>query len=271
MTATTPVTMSSVPGTKVFGKTPLISDDLFQFCPGCTHGITLRIIAEVLEEMEIGGRTVGMTGDGCMAWAPQYMQHDITLVLHGRAPAVATGIKRVQPDKLVYTIQGDGDLASIGLGEALHAAARGENITVICVNNETMGMTHGQSSPTTLPGQRTTTSPTGKDVDNFEGHPMHIAEMIAAQGGAGYVARGSLHSARWILKSKRFLKRAFETQLAGGGFSFVELLSTCPSTWKMTPVQALDFVEDRVSKEYPIGELVGGSSAATTRAAAQGG
>jgi 2-oxoglutarate/2-oxoacid ferredoxin oxidoreductase subunit beta len=241
---------------QTFAQTPLLNDKAFQFCPGCTHGTTLRLIAEALDQLGLGSNAIGMTGDGCMAWAPQYLEVDITLVLHGRAPAVATGVKRARPENLVFTIQGDGDLGSIGIGEVLHAASRGEDVTVICVNNATLGMTHGQMSPTSLPGQKTTITPAGRDPNAKHGHTMDLSEMVAQQGGVAYLARASLHDAKATLKAKKHIRRAFEVQMMGRGFTMVELLSSCPTNWKMSPPASLEHIEDTLVPAFPLGVLV---------------
>lgn len=241
---------------QTFAQVPLLNDKAVQFCPGCTHGTTLRLIAEAIQQAGLGSTAIGMTGDGCMAWAPQYLEVDITLVLHGRAPAVATGLKRARPDNLVFTIQGDGDLGSIGLGEVLHAASRGEDITVVCVNNTTMGMTHGQMSPTSLPGQKTTITPQGRDSELKHGHTMDLSRMVAEQGGVAYLARASLHDAKETLKAKKHIRRAFEVQMMGRGFTMVELLSSCPTCWKMTPPDALEHVGEELVAAFPTGVLV---------------
>ncbi len=238
-----------------FTKIPLLNDQQFQFCPGCTHGTTLRLMAEVIDKLGLQEKAVVITGDGCMAWAPQYLEVDITLVLHGRAPAVATGVKRMRPDSLVVTIQGDGDLASIGLGEVLHAAARGESITVVCPNNTTMGMTHGQLSPTSLPGQKTTVTPAGRDVQTH-GATMDISSLVASQGRVAYLARASLHDAKSTLMAKKYLLKAFDIQMKGLGFTMVELLSSCPTCWKISPPDALKYIEETMIPAFPVGELI---------------
>jgi 2-oxoglutarate ferredoxin oxidoreductase subunit beta len=212
-----------------------------------------RLIAEVLEEMNLIPRTIGVAPVGCSVFAYNYFDTDFVEAPHGRAPAMATGIKRVLPDRIVFTYQGDGDLASIGMGEIVHAAARGENITVIFINNANFGMTGGQMAPTTLPGMKTTSSPLGRDVET-QGFPIRMAEMLATLDGAGYIVRRSLHDPKNIRLAKKAIRMAFETQARGLGFSMVELLSTCPTNWGMTPVNSLKFVEEHMVPAYPLGD-----------------
>jgi len=212
-----------------------------------------RLIAEVLEEMNLISRTIGVAPVGCAVFAYNYFDTDFVEAPHGRAPAMATGIKRVLPDRIVFTYQGDGDLASIGMGEIVHAAARGENITVIFINNANYGMTGGQMAPTTLPGMKTTSSPYGRDVET-QGYPIRMAEMLATLDGVGYCVRRSLHDPKNIRLAKKAIRLAFETQLRGLGFSLVELLSTCPTNWGMSPVEALRFVEERMIPVFPLGD-----------------
>jgi 2-oxoglutarate ferredoxin oxidoreductase subunit beta len=223
------------------------------YCPGCTHGVAHRLVAEVLEELGVLDRTIGVAPVGCAVFAYNYFDTDFVEAPHGRAPAMATGIKRLLPDRVVFTYQGDGDLASIGTGEIVHAAARGENITVIFINNANFGMTGGQMAPTTLPGMKTTSSPNGRDVET-QGYPIRMAEMLATLEGAGYVVRRSLHDPKNIRLAKKAIRIAFETQLQGLGFSLVELLSTCPTNWGLTPVESLKFVEERMIPAFPLGD-----------------
>ena len=224
----------------------------FHYCPGCTHGLAHRLIGEVMDEMGIREETIGVASVGCSVLAYEYFNCDMQQAAHGRAPAVATGIKRVHPDKVVFTYQGDGDLASIGLAELIHAANRGERITVIFINNAIYGMTGGQMAPTTLPGQKTSTSPGGRDSLE-DGHPLKIAELLRTVEGVAYLARVSLHDPAHIVEGKRAIKTAFEYQLAGRGFSLVEILAACSTNWRMTPLQALDFVREEMLKIYPKG------------------
>ncbi len=223
------------------------------YCPGCTHGVAHRLVAEVIDEMGIKDNMIGVASVGCSVFAYNYFDFDFVQAPHGRAPAMATGVKRVLPHRIVMTYQGDGDLASIGMGEIVAAAARGENITVIFLNNANYGMTGGQMAPTTLPGQKTSSSPSGRDVE-VAGFPIRTAEMLATLDGAGYVVRRSLHDPKNIRMAKKSIRLAFETQKRGLGFSLVELLSTCPTNWGMTPVQALKWVEDAMIPYYPIGD-----------------
>jgi len=223
------------------------------YCPGCTHGVAHRLVAEVLEEMDAIDKTIGVAPVGCSVFAYNYFDVDFVEAPHGRAPAMATGIKRVLPDRIVFTYQGDGDLASIGMGEIVHAAARGENLTVIFINNANYGMTGGQMAPTTLPGMKTTSSPLGRDVE-VQGYPIHMAELLSTLDGVGYCVRRSLHDPKNIRLTKKAIRMAFETQARGLGFSMVELLSTCPTNWGMTPVNALKFVEEHMVPAYPLGD-----------------
>jgi 2-oxoglutarate ferredoxin oxidoreductase subunit beta len=224
------------------------------YCPGCTHGVAHRLVAEVIDEMGIREKTIGVAPVGCSVFMYRYMNTDFVEAAHGRAPAMATGIKRVLPQKTVFTYQGDGDLASIGMAEIMHAAARGENITVIFINNAIYGMTGGQMAPTTLPGMKTTSSPLGRDVE-FMGYPVHMAEMLAKMEGAGYIVRRSLHNPTNIRQAKKAIRKAFETQERGMGFAMVELLSTCPTNWKLTPEEALKFVEEQMIPVYPLDDF----------------
>lgn len=225
----------------------------FHYCPGCGHGIIHRLIAEVIDELEIRETTVGVASVGCSVLAYEYFDLDMQQAAHGRAPAVATGIKRVLPDRCVFTYQGDGDLASIGLAEIVHAAARGEKITVIFVNNANYGMTGGQMAPTTLPGQVTTTTPEGRDVATA-GYPLRVTEMLATLKGPVYLARTSIHNPAHIHRTRRAIRRAFETQLQGLGFALVEVLSPCPTNWRLKPVDALRWLEKNLLPYYPLGE-----------------
>lgn len=234
------------------------------YCPGCTHGVAHRLVAEVLEEMGVIEQTIGVASVGCSVFAYNYFDCDFVEAPHGRAPAMATGVKRMLPDRIVFTYQGDGDLASIGMGEIVHAAGRGENITVIFINNANYGMTGGQMAPTTLPGMKTTSSPLGRDVEQM-GFPIHTAELLATLEGAGYVVRRSLHDPKNIRLAKKALRIAFETQVRGLGFSMVELLSTCPTNWGMTPVDAMSWVEDRMVPIYPLSDFKVASAVAEMR------
>ncbi len=235
------------------------------YCPGCTHGVAHRLVAEVLEEMGVLEKTIGVASVGCSVFAYNYFDVDFVEAPHGRAPAMATGIKRVLPDRIVFTYQGDGDLASIGMGEIVHAAARGENITVIFINNANYGMTGGQMAPTTLPGMKTTSSPNGRDVET-QGFPIRMAEMLATLDGAGYIVRRALHDPKNIRLAKKAIRLAFETQARGLGFSLVELLSTCPTNWGLTPVESLRFVEEKMIPYFPLGDYKVGPTVAQIKA-----
>ena len=224
------------------------------YCPGCTHGVAHRLVAEVIDELGLRERTILVASVGCSAFAYDYFEVDACEAPHGRAPAMATGVKRVQPDKIVFTYQGDGDLASIGTGEVIHAASRGENITIIFVNNAIYGMTGGQMAPTSLPGQHTASSPFGRDVKST-GYPMQMAELLAQLPGTAYSVRRSLHDARHIIKAKKAIKIAFEVQMTGLGFSVVELLSTCPTNWGLSPAESCDWVRDEMIPYYPLGDF----------------
>lgn len=239
--------------TVVYSRPHALSDTPTHYCPGCTHGVAHRLVAEVLEDMDVFEKTIGVASVGCSVFAYNYFDCDFVEAPHGRAPAMATGVKRMLPDRVVFTYQGDGDLASIGMGEIIHAAARGENITVIFINNANYGMTGGQMAPTTLPGQKTTSSPRGRDVEQM-GFPIKTAELLATLEGSGYVVRRSLHDPKNIRLAKKAIRIAFETQLRGLGFSMVELLSTCPTNWGLTPLDAMKWVEERMIPAFPIGD-----------------
>ena len=231
------------------------------YCPGCTHGVAHRLIAEVLEEMGELEHTIGVAPVGCAVFAYNYFAFDFVEAPHGRAPAMATGIKRSLPDATVFTYQGDGDLASIGMGEIVAAASRGELISVIFINNTNYGMTGGQMAPTTLPGQVTTSSPMGRDVER-QGYPIRTAELLSSLDGAAYVVRRSLHDPKNIRMAKRAIRTAFEVQKQGLGFSMVELLSTCPTNWGMTPANARIWLAEHMVPYYPIGDFKVSSSIA---------
>ncbi|MBR3791391.1 MAG: 2-oxoglutarate oxidoreductase [Clostridia bacterium] len=236
----------------VFEKPHALTDAPFHYCPGCTHGICHRLVAEVLDELGIEGKTIGVAPVGCAVMAYDYFNCDMQEAAHGRAPAVATGIKRVHPDKVVFTYQGDGDLAAIGTAETVHSAARGENITVIFINNTIYGMTGGQMAPTTLPGQVTQTSPYGRDVKT-QGNPIRVSEMLATLDGPSYIARVSLDTVPNITKAKAAIKKAFQNQIEGKGFSLIEVLSTCPTNWGLSPVEAVKRLQNDMIPHYPLG------------------
>lgn len=250
----TPV-VSEQPRTRVVAARPrALSDKVFHYCPGCTHGLAHRLVAEVIDELGILERTIGVASVGCSVFAYDYFRCDFQQAAHGRAPAVATGIKRVRPEAVVFTYQGDGDLAAIGTAEIIHAAARGEKITVIFINNAIYGMTGGQMAPTTLVGQPTTTTPGGRSAQRA-GHPVRMSEILATLDGAAYIARMSLHDPLHVGRAKRAIRKAFEAQLQGLGFSMVELLSSCPVNWGMAPREALRWIEEQMIPHYPLGEF----------------
>ena len=223
------------------------------YCPGCTHGTAHRLVAEVLDEMGLREQSIGVASVGCSVFAYNYFDVDFVEAAHGRAPAMATGIKRLLPDRMVFTYQGDGDLASIGMAEVMHAAARNENITIIFINNAIYGMTGGQMAPTTLPGMRTTSSPLGRDIE-LTGMPIRMCEVLATLDGANYIVRRSLHDPANVRKAKKAIRTAFEVQRQGMGFALVELLSTCPTNWGMTPNESLAFVEQQMLPAFPLGD-----------------
>jgi 2-oxoglutarate ferredoxin oxidoreductase subunit beta len=249
----------------VYERPHSLSETPNTYCPGCTHGVAHHLIAEVLDELNLRERTIGVAPVGCSVFAYNYFNMDFAEAAHGRAPAMATGIKRLQPDRIVFTYQGDGDLASIGMGEIVHAAGRGELITVIFINNTNYGMTGGQMAPTTLPGQKTTSSPYGRDVETA-GFPIHMAELLATLEGAAYVVRRSLHDPKNIRLAKKAVRTAFEAQVRGLGFSMVELLSTCPTNWGLTPLEALKWLEQNMLPAYPLGDYKVAPALADARA-----
>ncbi|ETR72416.1 MAG: 2-oxoglutarate ferredoxin oxidoreductase subunit beta [Candidatus Magnetoglobus multicellularis str. Araruama] len=238
---------------KVFKKPKSLKDAHTHYCPGCTHGVIHRLIAETMDELDIQGRTVGIAPVGCAVLAYNYFDCDFQEAAHGRAPAMATGIKRVRPDLMVFTYQGDGDLASIGMGEIIHAANRGEKFTTIFVNNTVYGMTGGQMAPTTMPNQRTTTSPLGRDVENC-GMPVKVSELIAALQTPAYVTRQTVIKPKYIRKAKKAIRQAFEYQMAGTCFSFVEIVSTCPTNWGKTPLESIQWTESDLLPYYQLGD-----------------
>ncbi len=237
----------------IYSKPETLTDIGTHYCPGCTHGISHRLVAEVIDEMGVREDTIGIAPVGCSVFAYNYFNMDFAEAAHGRAPAMATGMKRVSPDKIIFTYQGDGDLASIGAAEILHAAGRGENITVIFINNAIYGMTGGQMAPTTLPGQRTTSTPLGRDVE-LHGFPLRMCEILSQMDGAAYIVRRSLHDVPHIRKAKKALRTAFEVQRQGLGFSMVELLSSCPTNWNITAEEALKWIETHMIPVYPLGD-----------------
>lgn len=237
----------------VYKRPESLLDVATHYCPGCTHGVAHRLVAEVLDELGVRERTIGVSPVGCAVLAYKYFNTDGAEAAHGRAPAMATGIKRVMPDHVVFTYQGDGDLAAIGTGEIIHTATRGENITTIFINNAIYGMTGGQMAPTTLPGQRTTSTLNGRDVE-LAGFPIKMAELLGSMAGSAYVVRRSLHNVKEINRAKQAIRIAFQTQLAGLGFSMVELLSVCPTNWGMTPPESMRWIEENMIPYYPLGD-----------------
>ena len=235
-----------------FKKPEVLNDVRMHYCPGCTHGIVHRLVAKTLEEKKLEKKTIGIASVGCSVLIYDYLDVDMQQASHGRAPAVATGVKRSWPDKVVFTYQGDGDLAAIGTAEIIHAAARGENITVIFVNNAIYGMTGGQMAPTTLADQKTTTSPIGRDT-NRAGFPLRMSELLANIDGTAYAARVSVHNPKHIVQAQKAINKAFEMQLNNKGFSVVEILSTCPTNWKMDPVQSIKWLEENMIPYFPLG------------------
>ena len=239
----------------VFERTPTFKDCPTHYCPGCGHGIAHRLIAEVVDELGIRGRTIGIAPVGCSVLAYDYLDVDMVEVAHGRAPAVATGMKRTNPDKIIFSYQGDGDLAAIGTGEIIHAAHRGEQITVIFINNAVFGMTGGQMAPTTMLGQITATTQQGRDPES-SGYPLQVSELLSVLPGAVYVERCALSSPARVRQAKKAMKHAFELQVEGvKGLSLVELLSPCPTYWRMSPPKALEWIENEMIKVFPLGCL----------------
>lgn len=241
-----------MPMLKVFERPSCLREKPFRYCPGCSHGVLHRIVAETIDRFGIRERTIGIAPVGCAVFAYDYLDIDMIEVPHGRPPAIATGMKRSRPDTIVFSYQGDGDLAAIGTAEIVHAASRGENITVVFVNNGNYGMTGGQMAPTTLPGQKTTTTPAGRDVREA-GHPLKVSEMLATLDGPVYIERVAVDSPRNVIGAKQAIRKAFQNQIEGKGFSFVEVLSLCPTDWGMTPLQAADWVRGSMMKHYPLG------------------
>ncbi len=237
---------------QVFKRPHALCDVPLHYCPGCGHGIVHRLVAEVLDELGIEGKTIGVAPVGCSVFAYNYFNCDVQEAAHGRAPAVATGIKRVHPDKIVFTYQGDGDLAAIGTAETVHAAARGENITIIFINNAIYGMTGGQMAPTTLPGQVTQTSPYGRDTKT-QGHPIRVSEMLSTTSGAAYIERVTIDTVPHINQAKKAIKKAFQTQLDGKGFSLIEVVSTCPTNWGLSPIESMNWLRENMLPYYPLG------------------
>ncbi|MBQ4517765.1 MAG: 2-oxoglutarate oxidoreductase [Clostridia bacterium] len=237
---------------QVFKKPHALCDVPLHYCPGCTHGIVHRLVAEVIDELGIEGKTIGVAPVGCSVFAYDYFNCDMVEAAHGRAPAVATGIKRTNLDNVVFTYQGDGDLAAIGTAETVHAAARGENITIIFINNAIYGMTGGQMAPTTLPGQVTQTSPYGRNPET-QGNPIRVSEMLSTLDGPAYIERVAVDSVKHINQAKKAIKKAFTCQVEKKGFSLIEVLSTCPTNWGLSPEEALKWLQDNMIPHYPLG------------------
>lgn len=236
----------------VYQKSKGLTDKDLSYCPGCTHGIIHKLVAEVMEELGIIEKSIGIASVGCSVMSYFFFNCDMQQAAHGRGCAVATGIKRVRPDNIVFTYQGDGDLASMGMNETIHAASRGENITVIFINNGTFGMTGGQMAPTTLIGQKTTTSPEGRNrIDH--GMPIRVSEILSQVEGAAYIERVSVHNPQFLRKAKKSLLKAFQYHIDKKGFTFIEFLSTCPVNWGMTPIKSMDYVKDQMMNYYPLG------------------
>ncbi|PLX84774.1 MAG: 2-oxoglutarate oxidoreductase [Desulfuromonas sp.] len=245
---------------QVFGHPASLKDVQTHFCPGCQHGTIHRLVAEAMDSFGVQDRTIGVASVGCSVFLYGYFDIDVVEAPHGRAPAVATGVKRARPDRIVFTYQGDGDLAAIGTSEIIHAANRGEAMTVIFVNNTTYGMTGGQMAPTTLPEQKTTTSPYGRDVEQA-GHPIRMAELLTGLEGTAYSARVSVNSPKNILQAGRAIKKAFEMQIEGKGFAFIEVLSACPTNWGMNPLAANERVAEEMIPYFPLGVFKDNSEA----------
>ncbi len=239
---------------RIFSRPKSLRNISTHYCAGCGHGIAHRLIAEVVDELNIRERVIGVAPVGCAVIAYDYWDFDCSEAAHGRALAVATGIKRVRPENIVFTYQGDGDLAAIGTSETIHVANRGENLTVIFINNAVYGMTGGQMAPTTLLGQKTATTPQGRKAE-LQGYPLKISEMLAPLAGVKYIERTSLHSPQEVIKSKRAIKQAFQNQIDNIGFSLVEILSPCPTYWNLSPKESLDWIRDTMTKEFPLGRI----------------
>ena len=237
--------------TKVFKKPRYLKDAVFHYCPGCGHSIIHRMLAEIFEELDIGEKVICVPPAGCAVLAYNYLDVDMGEAPHGRGPALATGIKRIQPDKVVFSYQGDGDIAAIGTAETIHAANRGENITVIFVNNGVYGMTGGQMAPTTLPDQNSTTTPGGRDTSR-DGFPIDLSQMLAITSGTAYIERTAVNTPKNIRRTKKAMTKAFKVQMNNLGFSLIEILSPCPTNWKLTPVEATKWVGEEMTKHFPI-------------------
>lgn len=239
---------------KIYTRPKFLKRNPFHYCPGCGHSIVHRIIAELVDEIDLQDKVIGIPPPGCSVFAYNYLDMDMAESAHGRGAAVATGIKRAFPEAIVFTYQGDGDLAAIGTGETIHAANRGEKITAIFINNAVYGMTGGQMAPTTLWNQKTTTTPYGRDV-KIEGYPLKMSEMVALVKGAIYIERTAVNSPANIRKTKKAIRKAFQVQIDGLGFSLVEILSACPTNWKMSPLESWQWIDEEMTKEFPLGVI----------------
>ncbi len=239
---------------KIFSKPQSLKDTPFRYCPGCGHSIAHRLICEVIDQLGIKEKTIGIAPVGCAVFAYDYFDIDMLEIPHGRPPAAATGMKRACPDKIIFAYQGDGDLAAIGTSEIIHAANRGENISIFFINNANYGMTGGQMAPTTLIGQRTTTTPLGRTAD-YAGYPIHVSELLSVLEGTSFIARGSLDNYKNIVTTKKYIEKAFLYQMENKGFSFVEMLSTCPTDWGMTPEESLKWLRENMIKEFKLGVI----------------
>lgn len=242
------------PENRVYSKSPLLTDNVMHYCPGCSHGTVHKLIAEVIEEMGIQEKTIGISPVGCSVFAYNYIDIDWQQAAHGRAPALATATKRLHPEKYVFTYQGDGDLASIGTAEVMHACNRGENIVMIFINNAIYGMTGGQMAPTTLLGMKTATTPYGRDA-KLNGNPLKITELLAQLDGTCYVTRQSVHNPANVRKAKKAIRKAFENSMMDKGTSFVEIVSTCNSGWKLSPVKSNEWMVENMFPKYPLGDI----------------
>lgn len=242
------------PKNKVAGKPALITDNYMHYCPGCSHGVVHKLVAEILEEMGLADNAIGVAPVGCAVFAYNYIDVDWVEAAHGRAPAVATALKRLMPDRMVFTYQGDGDLAAIGTAESIHAANRGENITIIFINNAIYGMTGGQMAPTTLEGMKTATCPYGRRAD-LNGYPLKMGDLMAGLDGTCYITRQSVHTPAAVRRAKKAIRQAFENSMAGKGTSIVEIVATCNSGWKMTPDKSNKWMEEHMHAKYPLGDI----------------
>lgn len=242
------------PANLVYEKTTVMNDTPMHYCPGCSHGVIHKILGEIIQEMDIQEKTIGIAPVGCAVFAYKYLDIDWQQAAHGRAPALATAVKRLLPDRYVFTYQGDGDLAAIGTAETIHACNRGENIAIIYVNNGIYGMTGGQMAPTTLPGMKSTTSPNGRDV-SMEGLPLDMSKLLAQLDGVCYVTRQSVHTVASVKKAKKAIRKAFENSMLNKGTSIVEIVSTCSSGWRMTPVESNNWMVENMFPTYPMGDL----------------